>query len=182
MKKALAIIGSVVGGVFILGLLFIIPMVTTSNTAIRLENQVETAKANINKEQNRRVTLFNNLVNATESYNKYEADTQKKIVSARTKANKGNVEGAKVELNAVAEKYPELKAQKNYSQTMTEFSKTENRLADYTESYNSDIKSYNNYTETFPRSFFLSLTGHSVQHYTQSSLEVNPSDGNNLFK
>lgn len=180
-NNGLYIVGGVVGTIAVAALAGFGMVVSTSNGAVRLESQVDTAKANINKEQNRRVTLFNNMVDAVESYNKYEGDTLNKITKARTEAKSGDVEKAKVALSAVVEKYPDLKSQKNYAQTLTEFSSTENRLADYTEAYNNDVRSYNNYTRTFPRAWFLSMSGHVVQTYKQSEMTVNPSDATNLF-
>lgn len=167
------------GGVAIIFTAGAVCTISTSNSAIRLENQISTAKANINKEQNRRVTLFTNLVEATKSYNNYEGDTLTKLTEARTQAEKGNVTEAKTTLNAVTEAYPELKSQKNYQQTMTEFSKTENRLADFIEGYNNDIRDYNNYTSTFPHSWLLSMSGHSVQKYQQSEQTVDTTNVNN---
>lgn len=152
------------------------------NSAINLENNVKTAKANVNKEQRRRIDLFNNMVDAVESYNTYEGDTMAKIVEARSKASNGKVESASVLLSSVVEAYPELKSQDNYKNLMKEFSVTENRLADYEENYNNAVSSYDSYTRRFPASFFLGLTGYQPQHFERTEYHIDESKATNLFK
>lgn len=180
-KSVLQVAGVVVGGVVVVMGIGAVASISVGNTAIQLESQIDTAKSNINKEQNRRVTLFNNMVDAVQSYNQYEGDTLNKITKARTEASKGNVDGANTALNVVVERYPDLKSQANYKQTLTEFSSTENRLADYVEAYNDSVRDYRTYTRKFPNSWFLSMTGHPVKSYEQSGLTVNLADATNLF-
>lgn len=171
------IIFGILGFVVLIGLVFGGMIVSTGNTVVRLDNQVQTAKANINKEQERRVSLFNNLVDSIKSYNKYEGDTLTKV----TKERVGDIDKEKLTLNAVAEKYPDLKSQKNYQNTMIEFAATENRVADYIETYNNDVRSYNNYVQTFPHNWFVGISGHAVQHYDQSNYKVDNNAAKNLF-
>ena len=154
---------------------------TPRNTAIRLDNQVATNKANINKEEQRRVDLFNNLVDAVKSYDKYESSTLDKITEARSQASKGQVDKAEINLASVVEKYPELKSQKNYQQAMTEFSVTDNRIADYQEAYNNSVRSYNNYVQSYPANALLNLTGYNTQHYQQTNIKVDNQQARNLF-
>ena len=79
------------------------------------------------------------------------------------------------------EKYPDLKSQKNYQQAMTEFSVTDNRVADYQEAYNNSINSYNSYVRSFPANVFLNLTGYSIQKFSQTNIKVNDNQARNLF-
>lgn len=83
---------------------------------------------------------FYNLVDAVKSYQNYEGDTLTKITQARTAAASGKVEQAQVALNAVAEQYPELKANENYKQLMTELALTENQIAQYRNNYNQQVR------------------------------------------
>lgn len=154
---------------------------TPRNTAIRLGNQAATNNANINKEEQRRVDLFNNLVDAVKSYDKYESSTLNKITEARSQASKGQVDKAEINLASVVEKYPELKSQKNYQQAMTEFSVTDNRIADYQEAYNNSVRSYNNYVQSYPANALLNLTGYNTQHYQQTNVKVDNQQARNLF-
>ena len=69
-----------------------------------------------------------NLADAVKSCQNYEGDTLTRITQARAAAASGKVEQAQVALNAVAEQYPELKANENYKQLMTELALTENQI------------------------------------------------------
>ena len=177
-KLGLTIVGAVMGFFLIFA---VFPMISIHNSAIRLEENINTDNANISKEDQRRVDLFNNLVDAIKSYNNYEGNTLEKITKARSQANSGKIENAKLNIQAVVEQYPQLKSQSNYKQAMQEFSITENRLASYRENYNEDIKQYNQYVRIFPNSFYLTITGYQDQHYSYLDFKVNDNQARNLF-
>lgn len=179
MKQTLLIIGVVLAVIL---LFTVVPTVTYHNKAVGLEEQINTAQSNISKEEQRRVDLFNNLVDAIQSYNKYEQSTLDKIIKARSQANNGNVENAKLTLNAVVEQYPQLKSQDNYKTAMKEFSITENRLASYRENYNNQVRTYNSFVRSFPASMFLGVTGYVKQNYKYLDFHVDNSQARNLFK
>ena len=179
--KGLKVILTVLGTLVIAIIITTLAIAAPRNTAISMESAVVTNKANIDKEKQRRVDLFNNLVDSVKSYNNYESDTLRKITEARSQASKGNIDKAETNLSAVVEKYPDLKSQKNYQQAMTEFSVTDNRVADYQEAYNNSINSYNSYVRSFPANVFLNLTGYSVQKFSQTNIKVNDNQGRNLF-
>lgn len=155
---------------------------TISNGQIKRQQEVQTAKANISKEEQRRIDLFKNMVDAVESYNKYESSTQQKIVDARTKANQGKISQASQSLNAVVERYPQLKSQSNYRQAMMEFSITENRLANYRENYNDEVQSYNIYVRRFPNHQILTMMGNDTTMYQPLHYNVDNAKATNLFK
>lgn len=180
MKRTQIIIISIIAMMIMLFIGTLI-VATPRNTAIKLENQVTTNKANINKEEQRRVDLFNNLVDAVKSYDKYESGTLEKITEARSQANKGDVDKAEINLATVVEKYPDLKSQKNYQQAMTEFSVTANRVADYQEAYNNSVKSYDNYVRSYPANTLLDITGYSTRQYQQINIKVDNQQARNLF-
>ncbi|MCC4456063.1 LemA family protein [Limosilactobacillus reuteri] len=165
--------------VFIIGL---VSCIGVSNGQIRRQQEVQTAKANISKEEQRRVDLFRNMVDAVQSYNKYERSTQEKITDARAKANAGKIREASQSLNAVVERYPELKSQGNYKQAMLEFSVTENRLANYRENYNDEVQSYNVYVRRFPNHQILNMLGNDTKTYQPLNYDVNNAKATNLFK
>lgn len=180
MTKLQAIL-TVIGTIVLAIILMTFAIAAPRNTAISMENTVVTNKANIDKEKQRRVDLFNNLVDSVKSYNNYESDTLNKITEARSQASKGNIGKAETNLAVVVEKYPDLKSQKNYQRAMTEFSVTDNRVADYQEAYNNSINSYNSYVRSFPANVFLNLTGYSIQKFSQTNIEVNDNQARNLF-
>lgn len=154
---------------------------SVNNHYVALNQNVQTSNSNISKESQRRVDLFNNLVDAIQSYNNFEQTTLTQITAARTQANKGDVNGAALAINAVVEAYPQLKSQDNYKQAETEFSITENRLAGYREQYNNDVRSFNSYVQSFPAGIFLSIEGKDKAQKPYLNYNVDDSQARNLF-
>ena len=100
-KSKIIIWASAVAAVLVI---FFAGAISISNGQIKRQQEVQTAKANISKEEERRIDLFKNMVDAVQSYNKYESSTQQKIVDARAKANQGKINQASQSLNAVVER------------------------------------------------------------------------------
>lgn len=178
-NKGLLIGGGVIGVILVLVLLWFGISMTANNGAVKREANIETSELNINTEESRRVSLFNNLVDAIESYNSHEKDIMTAVAEARKQAESGNIEEAKLVVNAVAENYPELQSQANYKEAMTEFSVTENRIAKAIKSYNSQIKAYDAYFRTQPRAMFLG--GYIKQEYEPKVVPVPVDAHMNLF-
>lgn len=178
MKKGLIIAGIILG----LVILIICMFVGANNTAIHLEEQIKESKSAINIQEKRREDLIYNLVDTVESYNKYEQDTMTKIVEARAKANSGQVEEAQVLINAVAEKYPELKSNENYKTLMTELSITENLIAQHRDNYNIQVKQYNKHVRTFPNSMILNMMGYEKLDNSYLEYDASEDAPRNLFK
>ena len=155
---------------------------SAENNAIGKEESIASAKSGISKEEQRRVDLFSNMVDAVQSYNDHEAETLKHVADARAKAQSGDVEGAKSALNVVVEAYTEIKSQVNYSQAMKEFSITENRLAEYRDNYNQSVKTYKRYVRKFPTRLFVSGRGYEFSEYEYLEFKVDNSKATNLFK
>lgn len=154
---------------------------SVNNHYVGLNQNVSTSKSNISKEEQRRVDLFNNLVDAVQSARTFEQETQTKIAEARSQGNKGQVDQAMLTINAVTEAYPEIKSTELYKQTMLEFSITENRLAQYREQYNNDVRSFNSYVQGFPNGIFLSVLGKDKTQKTYLDFKVDNSQARNLF-
>jgi LemA protein len=171
----------------VLGVLLVVFLILSSslgsvnNHYVVLSQNVSTSQSNISKEEQRRVDLFNNLVDAIQSYNKFEQSTLTQITQARAEGNNGNVDQAMVAIKAVTEAYPQLQSQKNYQQATLEFSITENRLAQYREQYNNDVRSYNSYTQSFPGGIFLSVLGKDKTQKQYLDFKVDNSQARNLF-
>lgn len=83
------------------------------NRAINMEEQVLTAKSDINIQEKRRVDLLGNLVDCVKNYDKHEYDTLKAIVDGRSSDDDKAAE-IKTSIKAVSEAYPELKSNENY--------------------------------------------------------------------
>lgn len=134
----------------------------TNNRAITLEEQLNTATAEIKVAEKRRVDLVYNLADAVLSYQDYERDTYERVAAARASAQSGRIEDAEMVLAAVAEQYPELKASENYQQLMTELAITENSIAQYRNNYNEQARAYNNFVRKFPNNILLNIMGYSA--------------------
>ena len=100
-KTAWIVVGIVLAFALLVGGLF----VSSNNKAIFLEEQINAAQADINVAEKRRFDLVYNLVDAVQSYQDYEGETLENIVSARNSMEYGDVDGAQMAINAVAEAY-----------------------------------------------------------------------------
>lgn len=154
---------------------------STHNHVVGLEEQINTAAANIETQEKRRVDLIYNLVDTVEDYNKYEQETMTAIVAARSAADTGNVEEAQVTIQALAEAYPELKSNENYKTLMTELSMTENIIAENRSNYNTQVKSYNRYVRRFPANIVLSIMGYEPIDATYLEFNASSDAPQNLF-
>ena len=135
----------------------------SQNRAIALEEQVSTAVSDINIQEKRRVDLIYNLVDCVKEYDRHEAETLAAVVSGR--GSSGDIENVTTAITAVSEAYPELKSNENYKELMNELSITENRIAEYRENYNKQVKAYNRYVRRFPTRIFLNMLGYERQTY-----------------
>lgn len=181
MKKLIITIAIIAGILITGGVISVATIAGITNRSITLEESVSETKSNISKEEQRRVDLFNNLADSVKSYNKHESETLKAVTEARKQADEGKTHDAMNALNAVVEKYPDLKSQSNYNQINKEFSLTENRLANYREAYNSSVQNYNRYVRSFGPNIILGMAGYQKQHYHYLDYQVKNEDARNLF-
>ncbi|MBU2541232.1 MAG: LemA family protein [Candidatus Omnitrophica bacterium] len=147
-------------GIIVLGILLfvvvgiILYFVSLYNGLIRLSRNTEKAWSNIDVLLKQRHDEIPKLVKVCEGYMKYERETLEKITAARTACiNAKNVgESSKAEgelgktlktLFAVAENYPDLKANQNFTQLQGRVSYLENQIADRREFYNDSVNNYN---------------------------------------
>lgn len=141
------------------------------NRLIRLKNQVENSWAQIDVQLKRRADLLPALVQVVKKYAEHEKEVFKHVSDARQKmmtANtpkenaeaNANIQSALKSLFAVAEDYPDLKANKNYKQLQEEISSTENRVAYARQNYNDLVMKYNTTIESIPSNIVSSL--HSI--------------------
>lgn len=176
MKKS-ALIG--VGIAVAILLLIVVAVAGINNRAISLEEQINSANAQISVAEKRRVDLVYNLVDTVTAYQEYEGETMLAITEARASAQAGDADGAMTVLNAVSEQYPELKANENYQQLMTELAMTENSIAQYRNNYNEQVKAYNKFIRQFPSSIILGIMGYApieIQYAEYEAPEDAPTD------
>jgi LemA protein len=162
MKKTLITISIIVTAI----LMFWGLCASANNYAISLEEQVLSADSDIQTQEKRRSDLIYNLADCVMQYDKHEAETLLDIVEARN-GNTSNINAQDIQtsISAVAEAYPELKSSDNYKELMNELSITENMIAQYRTSYNSQVRSYNKFVRKFPNKQFLAIMGYEAIEY-----------------
>jgi LemA protein len=156
-------------------------LVSIYNGLVTARNAYKNAFAQIDVQLQRRYDLIPNLVETAKGYLKHERETLEAVVAARgaamaglaaAKAKPGDPQamqqlgaaetalgGALGRLLAVAEAYPDLKANQNMMQLSEELTSTENRVAFARQAFNDAVMSYNNKREVFPNSLVANLFG-----------------------
>ena len=130
------------------------------NNMVTKRNRIDNAWQNIDTQLQRRNDLIPNLVETVKGYAKHEQDTLA-AVSATTPEAKMEADnvltGALRQLFAVAEAYPDLKANTNFTQLQASLEDTENKVSYARQSYNDCVLSYNNAIQTFPAVIFAGI-------------------------
>lgn len=146
-------------------MLVLISFVSTYNTAVGYEENIEQSISGIQVQQQRQKSLILQLVQVVEQASQFESETQTQIAQLRTEASSGNVEQAQILINAVAEAYPTLQANQTYVNLMNEMSVSENLVTSYRTTYNEDVRNYNRFVRRFPSNAILGMTGYDVRSY-----------------
>jgi LemA protein len=153
------------------------------NTLVKLRNRFENAFSQIEVQLKRRYDLIPNLVETVKGYMAHEKGTLEAVINARNQAV-GAVKAAAAapgdaaamtalagaeqavgaslgRLFALAEAYPDLKANQNMAQLTEELTTTENKVAFARQAYNDSVTEYNTYRQSFPPVFFANMFGHA---------------------
>ncbi len=144
----------------VLGVL-VLWFVFTYNRFISRRNRAEEAWADIETQLKRRYDLIPNLVNTIKGYAAHESKVFDAVTNARSQAMQagdvagqikaeGALSGALKSLFAVAEAYPDLKANQNFLELQRELADTENKIQASRRFYNSNVRDFNTALETFP--------------------------------
>ena len=131
------------------------------NGLIKLKNRVDEAWSDIDVQLKRRHDLIPNLINTVKGYAAHEKEVFEKVTEARTAAmgaqtpaEKENAEnalsGTLKSLFAVAENYPDLKANQNFLELQRELTDTEDKIQAARRFYNGNVRDFNIKIETFP--------------------------------
>ena len=146
------------------------------NRFVVLSNRIANSLSQINVQLKRRADLIPNLIKTVKGYAKHEKaaidsvnDARKALVGARgieAKINANNLlESALGRIFAIAENYPDLKANTNFLELQRELSTTEDRIAYARQFYNDSILAYNNLCQKMPGAFFAKLYGRREKEY-----------------
>jgi LemA protein len=138
------------------------------NGLVRLRNQLENAWAQIDVQLKRRHDLIPNLVETVKGYAKHESGTLEKVIQARNMAVNAKSVGDRAEaenvltgalksLFAVAEAYPDLKANQEFMRLQEELTSTENKVAFARQFYNDTVMTYNTHIQVFPTNLIATM-------------------------
>ncbi|MEM6903030.1 MAG: LemA family protein [Pseudomonadota bacterium] len=150
--------------------LFVIVAITIYNRLVALRQNCENAFADIDVQLKQRRDLIPNLVNTVQGYAKHEAKVLESVTEARAAAMAGGsiekqmaaesrVSQALFDLKAVAEAYPDLKADENFQKLQDELSDIENKIAAARRFFNNAIAEFNTAVEVFPAVLFAGVLG-----------------------
>ena len=176
-------LGTIIGGIACLVLVvLVIWLVVTYNRLVRQRNQVEASWAQIDVQLKRRYDLIPNLVETVKGYAAHERGTLDAVIQARSTAVNaadagpaGRAEAENVltqtlgRLFALAEAYPNLKANENFAALQTELGNTEDKIAYSRQFYNSAVQSYNNSTQTLPTNIIAGMMGFRAKEYFETA-------------
>lgn len=137
-------------------------LVSSYNSFVRFVNNAKEAWADIEVQLKRRYDLIPNLINTVKGYAAHESAVFEKVSEARARAMSGGgtsashaeaenmLTGALKSIFAIAEAYPELKANQNFLELQKELSDTENKIQSARRFYNGNVRDLNTKIEQFP--------------------------------
>ena len=149
------------------------------NSLVGLRNQVQNAWAQIDVQLRRRYDLIPNLVETVKGYAAHERQTFEEVTKARANAINAQgvadqaqaenvITGALKSLFAVAEAYPELKANQNFLALQEELTATEGRIAYARQFYNDEVLKLNTRIQTFPTNVLANSFGFKAREYFEA--------------
>ncbi|MGQ9663392.1 MAG: LemA family protein [Kiritimatiellia bacterium] len=160
----------VIAILIVVGVLVLLWLMGVYNSLVRLRNQLENAWAQIDVQLKRRYDLIPNVMETVKGYAKHERETLEKVVQARNLAMAAKTVGERAEaegiltgtlktLFAVAEAYPDLKANQNFLALQEELTSTENKISFARQFYNDSVMRYNTRIQTFPTNIVAGMFG-----------------------
>jgi LemA protein len=158
-------------------LLVVFGGIASYNRFVSQRNLVRDAWANIDTELRRRYDLIPNLVETVKGYASHEREVFENVTKARAMATaatgspaeqaaaEGPLVAALRQLFAVAENYPDLKANQNFLALQAELSNTEDRLQTARRFYNSNVRDYNRRVQSFPSNVIARSFGFTEEQF-----------------
>ena len=151
------------------------------NGLVRRRNQVDNAWSQIDVQLKRRHDLIPNLVEAVKDYMSYEQETLTKVTDARAAAVSAGSQGPEAQaraenaltqslrsLFAVAENYPDLKANQNVLSLQEELTTTENKISFARQFYNDSVMTFNMMIQQFPSNLLAGMFNFSAREFFQA--------------
>jgi LemA protein len=151
------------------------------NSLVRRRNQVDNSWSQIEVQLKRRHDLIPNLVESVKDYMAYEQETLTAVTNARAAAIDAGTQGPQAQaqaenvltgtlksLFAVAENYPDLKANQNVMQLQEELTSTENKIAFARQFYNDSVLTYNNKIQMFPSNLIAGMFNFTTRQFFEA--------------
>lgn len=165
-----------------LAVVIVLAFIIYYNKFVTLENRIDNSLSQIDVQLKKRADLVPNLMNTVKGYTKHEkemikevTDARKALIGAKTiegRAKAGaELQSALRSVFALAEAYPQLRANENFLHLQQELAAIEERIAYSRQYYNDSILSYNNSVETFPGRLFASLYGKQEKKFLEIPVE-----------
>lgn len=167
----------------VISLIAVMVVVGIYNKLVTFKNRFENAFSQIEVQLQRRYDLIPNLIETVKGYMAHEKETLEAVIQARNQAQsslknasqnpgdagaiaglagaEGLLGGALGRIFALAESYPDLKANQNMANLQEELSSTENKVAFSRQAFNDAVTAYNTYKQTFPPVIFAAMFGHA---------------------
>ncbi len=161
---------------------FVAYLLINFNSLIGLNNQVKEAFATMDVYLKKRWDLIPNLVETVKGYSAHEKETLEEVVNLRNNSYDKMNDSEKLNTNnkiseslgrliAIAESYPELKANENYKDLSNQLTKIEDEIASSRKYYNGCVRIYNNKVEMFPSNLCAKLFGFKVKSMFEASAD-----------
>ena len=158
------------------------------NGMVKMDEQVQNKWANVETQYQRRADLIPNLVSTVKGYAKHEQQTLEDVVKARSEATQVKVDAENLSpeklaafqkaqsgvssalgrLLAVAENYPDLKANQNFLELQSQLEGTENRITVARKDFNDAAESYNQSIRQFPKNILAGMFGFEKKSYFEA--------------
>ncbi|HVL64093.1 MAG TPA: LemA family protein [Actinomycetota bacterium] len=160
----------------------VLAVVAIYNRLVRLRNRIEAAWSQIDVQLRRRYDLIPNLVETVKGYAAHERQTLEAVIEARRQAVQAQgieeqaqaenmLTGALRQLFAVAEAYPELRANQNFLSLQEELTGTEGRIAFSRQFYNEQVLAYDNARQVFPTNIVAGVFNFEEKPYFEAETE-----------
>ena len=157
-------------------------MITTYNKLVKLRNSVKDQWSQIDIQLKRRFDLIPNMVETVKGYAAHETETLEGIVAARNAyqsattpeaqmAASGELTKSISKLFALAEAYPDLKANTNFLGLQSELSETEDKISYARQFYSDSVLKYNNALQTFPANIVAGMLGFKEEKFFEAQAE-----------
>ncbi len=168
--------------ILIVVIILVLYILLTWNSLIRLKNRVKESFATMDVYLKKRWDLIPNLVAVVQGYAKHEKETITNITKLRNTVYDDLSTKEKIRTNfdvfdnitklvALAEDYPDLKANQNYMQLSNDLVKIEDEIAKSRKYYNATVRIYNNKVEMFPSNIVAKITGHKKEMMFEAQKE-----------